>query len=84
MRSGNFGLRIPVRRRDQLGDLQRSFNEMSADLQSLDIEATDVAQVRIVVVSVHETPDPPEVRHVAFNEVLLQQRGAPGLDVPVP
>lgn len=35
VRSGNFGLRIPVRRRDQLGDLQRSFNEMSADLQSL-------------------------------------------------
>jgi serine phosphatase RsbU (regulator of sigma subunit) len=35
VRSGNFGLRIPVRRRDQLGDLQRSFNEMSGDLQSL-------------------------------------------------
>lgn len=35
VRAGNFGLRIPVRRRDQLGDLQRSFNEMSADLQSL-------------------------------------------------
>jgi len=35
VRSGNFDQRIPVRRRDQLGDLQRSFNEMSADLQSL-------------------------------------------------
>jgi phosphoserine phosphatase RsbU/P len=35
VRAGNFGLRIPVRRRDQLGDLQRSFNEMSADLESL-------------------------------------------------
>jgi hypothetical protein len=56
----------------------------SPDLQPFDIGATDVAEVRIVVVSVHETPDPPEVRHVAFNEVLLQQRGAPGLDVPVP
>ncbi len=35
VRAGNFGLRIPVRRRDQLGDLQRSFNEMSEHLQSL-------------------------------------------------
>jgi len=35
VRAGNFGLRIPVRRRDQLGDLQRSFNKMSEDLQSL-------------------------------------------------
>lgn len=35
VRAGNFSLRIPVRRRDQLGDLQRSFNEMSADLESL-------------------------------------------------
>lgn len=33
--AGDFSVRIPVRRRDQLGDLQRSFNEMSADLQSL-------------------------------------------------
>ncbi|GEK19800.1 hypothetical protein [Cellulomonas xylanilytica] len=56
----------------------------SPDLQAFDLDATDVAQVRVVVVSVHETPDPPEVRHVAFNEVLLQQRGAPGLDVPAP
>jgi sigma-B regulation protein RsbU (phosphoserine phosphatase) len=35
VRAGDFDMRIPVRRRDQLGDLQRSFNEMSADLQSL-------------------------------------------------
>jgi serine phosphatase RsbU (regulator of sigma subunit)/type II secretory pathway pseudopilin PulG len=35
VRAGDFAMRIPVRRRDQLGDLQRSFNEMSADLQSL-------------------------------------------------
>ena len=35
VRAGEFGLRIPVRRRDQIGDLQRSFNEMSADLQAL-------------------------------------------------
>lgn len=56
----------------------------SPDLQAFDIDATDVTEVRVVVVSVHETPDPPEVRHVAFNEVLLQQRGAPGLPVPAP
>jgi len=35
VRAGDFAVRIPVRRRDQLGDLQRSFNGMSADLQSL-------------------------------------------------
>lgn len=35
VRAGDFAVRIPVRRRDQIGDLQRSFNEMSADLQSL-------------------------------------------------
>jgi HAMP domain-containing protein len=28
VRAGDFTVRIPVRRRDQLGDLQRSFNEM--------------------------------------------------------
>lgn len=35
VRAGDFSVRIPVRRRDQVGDLQRSFNEMSADLESL-------------------------------------------------
>jgi serine phosphatase RsbU (regulator of sigma subunit) len=34
VRSGDFGIRIPVRRRDQVGDLQRSFNEMAAHLES--------------------------------------------------
>ncbi|MES1240774.1 MAG: SpoIIE family protein phosphatase [Acidobacteriota bacterium] len=34
LRSGDFGARIPVRRRDQVGDLQRSFNEMAAHLES--------------------------------------------------
>jgi serine phosphatase RsbU (regulator of sigma subunit) len=34
VRSGDFGVRIPVKRRDQLGDLQRSFNAMAEDLQS--------------------------------------------------
>ncbi|WP_456787284.1 hypothetical protein [Cellulomonas sp. P5_C5] len=56
----------------------------SPDLQPFDIDATDVSEVRVAVISVHETPDPPETRHVAFNEVQLMQRGAPGLDVPVP
>lgn len=32
---GDFSVRIPVRRRDQLGDLQRSFNQMSANLELL-------------------------------------------------
>jgi serine phosphatase RsbU (regulator of sigma subunit) len=35
VRQGDFGVRIPVRRRDQVGDLQRSFNEMAADLETL-------------------------------------------------
>lgn len=34
VRAGDFGLRIPVKRRDQIGDLQRSFNEMAAHLES--------------------------------------------------
>lgn len=32
---GDFSIRIPVRRKDQLGDLQRSFNEMSEHLEEL-------------------------------------------------
>jgi serine phosphatase RsbU (regulator of sigma subunit) len=35
VRAGQFGVRIPVWRRDQVGDLQRSFNEMAANLESL-------------------------------------------------
>ncbi len=35
VRRGDFGVRIPVRRRDQVGDLQRSFNEMAGNLESL-------------------------------------------------
>jgi serine phosphatase RsbU (regulator of sigma subunit) len=35
VRRGDFSVRIPVRRRDQVGDLQRSFNEMAGDLESL-------------------------------------------------
>ena len=34
LRSGDFGSRIPVRRKDQIGDLQRSFNEMAEHLES--------------------------------------------------
>ncbi|MFY9823095.1 MAG: SpoIIE family protein phosphatase [Thermoanaerobaculia bacterium] len=35
VRRGDFAVRIPVRRRDQVGDLQRSFNEMAGNLESL-------------------------------------------------
>lgn len=35
VRQGDFSVRIPVQRRDQVGDLQRSFNEMSANLETL-------------------------------------------------
>lgn len=34
VRSGDFSVRIPVRRRDQVGDLQRSYNEMAAHLEA--------------------------------------------------
>lgn len=34
VRAGDFGVRIPVKRRDQVGDLQRSFNAMAEDLES--------------------------------------------------
>ncbi len=35
VRAGDFSVRIPVRRRDQVGDLQRSFNEMAQNLEAL-------------------------------------------------
>jgi serine phosphatase RsbU (regulator of sigma subunit) len=35
VRRGDFALRIPVRRRDQVGELQRSFNQMSGNLETL-------------------------------------------------
>ncbi|HEX6900981.1 MAG TPA: SpoIIE family protein phosphatase [Thermoanaerobaculia bacterium] len=35
IREGDFSTRIWVRRRDQVGDLQRSFNEMAANLETL-------------------------------------------------
>jgi serine phosphatase RsbU (regulator of sigma subunit) len=35
VRKGDFSVRIPVRRRDQVGALQRSFNEMAGNLESL-------------------------------------------------
>jgi serine phosphatase RsbU (regulator of sigma subunit) len=40
VRRGDFSVRIPVRRRDQLGDLQRSFNEMAGHLETLVATAT--------------------------------------------
>jgi serine phosphatase RsbU (regulator of sigma subunit) len=35
VRRGDFSVRIPVKRRDQVGDLQRSFNEMTGNLEAL-------------------------------------------------
>lgn len=35
VRRGDFSLRIAVRRKDQLGELQRSYNEMAASLEGL-------------------------------------------------
>jgi serine phosphatase RsbU (regulator of sigma subunit) len=34
VRRGDFATRIPVRRHDQVGELQRSFNEMAANLET--------------------------------------------------
>lgn len=34
VRAGDFSTRIPVKRRDQIGELQRSFNEMTANLET--------------------------------------------------
>ncbi|HEX5760110.1 MAG TPA: SpoIIE family protein phosphatase, partial [Thermoanaerobaculia bacterium] len=35
VRRGDFSVRIPAKRRDQIGDLQRSFNLMTANLEAL-------------------------------------------------
>jgi serine phosphatase RsbU (regulator of sigma subunit) len=35
VRQGDFAVRIPVRRQDQMGHLQRSFNEMAGNLETL-------------------------------------------------
>lgn len=40
VRSGDFSVRIPVRRRDQVGELQRSFNTMAENLEELVATAT--------------------------------------------
>lgn len=40
VRAGDFSVRIPVRRRDQVGELQRSFNQMAENLEQLVATAT--------------------------------------------
>jgi len=40
VRAGDFSVRIPVRRRDQIGELQRSFNQMAENLEQLVSAAT--------------------------------------------
>ncbi|HEX2165475.1 MAG TPA: SpoIIE family protein phosphatase [Thermoanaerobaculia bacterium] len=40
VRAGDFSVRIPVRRRDQVGELQRSFNLMAENLEQLVATAT--------------------------------------------
>jgi phosphoserine phosphatase RsbU/P len=39
VQEGDFSVRIPVRRRDQLGELQQSFNAMTANLEELVAQA---------------------------------------------
>jgi len=45
VRRGEFSIRIPVRRRDQIGELQQSFNEMAA---GLDRSVLAVAQKEVL------------------------------------
>jgi serine phosphatase RsbU (regulator of sigma subunit) len=45
VRRGEFSVRIPVRRRDQIGELQQSFNEMAA---GLDRSVLAVAQKEVI------------------------------------
>jgi len=45
VRRGEFSIRIPVRRRDQIGELQRSFNEMAA---GLDRSVLAIAQKEVI------------------------------------
>ena len=40
VRGGDFSVRIPVKRRDQIGELQRSFNTMAENLEQLVVTAT--------------------------------------------
>jgi serine phosphatase RsbU (regulator of sigma subunit) len=40
VQAGDFSARIPVRRRDQIGQMQRSFNQMAANLERLVAAAT--------------------------------------------
>jgi serine phosphatase RsbU (regulator of sigma subunit) len=40
VQAGDFSTRIPVRRKDQIGELQRNFNRMAENLESLVAEAT--------------------------------------------
>ena len=39
VKRGEFATRIPARRKDQIGDLQRSFNDMTGNLESLVAQA---------------------------------------------
>ena len=72
VRRADFSVRIPVRRRDQLGELQRSFNEMTAHLQELVAAAAqkealekELAIARSVQESLLPT-DPPTGEAVEF------------------
>jgi serine phosphatase RsbU (regulator of sigma subunit) len=72
VRRADFSLRIPVRRRDQVGELQRSFNEMSAHLQELVASAAQkeaLEQELAIARSVQESllpTDPPTGGAVEF------------------
>ena len=42
LQAGDFSVRIPVRRKDQIGELQRSFNQMAAELEESERQRRDI------------------------------------------
>ena len=48
VRAGDFSLRIGVRRRDQLGELQRSYNEMAESLEQMVLAKDEALRNRLL------------------------------------
>lgn len=85
VRAGDFSTRIPVRRRDQIGELQRSFNAMAENLEGLVANAAhsealekELAIARDLQQSLLPT-DIPRGDHVEFA-TLFQPSAAIGGD----